>query len=143
MDLSQNQYYQQALEYIGSTDLKSLEPGKHFINGDALFVNIVDATMKDTLAARYEVHNAYIDIQVPLEVAESFGVKPRSECTQPDGEYNQDRDILFYNDPILPEQIVTAQPGEALTFGPETAHAPQIGQAGSVARKAIFKVKVV
>ena len=138
MDLDNNKYYQQALQYIADTDLTELEPGKHLLDGDNLFVNIVDSQMKTPEQARLEVHDKYIDIQVPLSKAESFGVKPRSECKEPDGEFNAEKDILFYKDKDW--TTITVEVGQAVTFDPETAHAPLIGE-GTI-HKAIFKVKV-
>lgn len=137
--LKNNPYYQEALEYIKTTDLNTLENGKHILNGENLFVNIVDSQMKTPQQARLEVHDEYIDIQVPLSKAETFGVTPRSECKEPDGEYNPVKDILFYKDPVT--NTISAEIGEAVTFEPDTAHAPLIGE-GTI-HKAIFKVKVV
>lgn len=137
--LMQNPYYAKAIEYIKNNDLNALEPGKHLIDGENLFVNIVDSQMKTARQARLEVHDRYIDIQVPLSKVETYGVKPRSGCTEPDGEFNAEKDILFYNDPVT--ETISAQPGEAVTFEPETAHAPLIGD-GTI-HKAIFKVLVV
>ena len=136
--LKNNPYYAKAIEYIQTQDLNALENGKHIIDGDNLFVNIVDSNMKTPQQARLEVHDKYIDIQVPLSKEETFGVKPRSECKLPDGEMNTEKDILFYKDPV--EETVTMAPGEMVTFGPETAHAPLIGE--GVIHKAIFKVRV-
>lgn len=134
-----NPYYAKAFEYIKNTDLNSLTVGKHFIDGDNLYVNIMERDLKTPQQARLEVHDKYIDIQVPLNIPESFGVTPRSECKEPDGEMNLEKDILFYKDPVT--KIVTAQPGEAMTFAPDVAHAPLIGE-GHI-RKAVFKVKIV
>ena len=89
--------------------------------------------------SRLEVHDKYIDIQVPLSKSESFGVKPRQDCQEPDGSFNPDKDILFYKDKDW--TTVTIEPGKAITFAPDTAHAPLIGE-GTI-HKAIFKVKVV
>lgn len=139
MTLDDNKYYLAALDYIADTDLSALEPGKHLLDGEDLFVNIVDSQMKTPEQARLEVHDKYIDIQVPLSREESFGVKPRNKCTEPDGEFNAEKDILFYKDKDW--TTVTVKPGEAITFEPDTAHAPLIGE-GTI-RKAIFKVKVV
>ena len=139
MKLENNPNYVRALEYIRNTDLNSLESGKHLIDGDNLFVNIVDSKMKTPEEARLEVHDRYIDIQVPLSKAESFGVKPRSACTEPDGEFNAEKDILFYKDKDW--ETVTVEAGKAVTFDTDTAHAPLIGE-GTV-HKAIFKVKAV
>ena len=138
MDLDNNKYYQQALQYIADTDLTELEPGKHLLDGDNLFVNIVDSQMKTPEQARLEVHDKYIDIQVPLSKAERFGVKPRNECKEPDGEFNAEKDILFYKDKDW--TTITVEVGQAVTFDPDTAHAPLIGE-GTI-HKAIFKVKV-
>ena len=41
--LMQNPYFAKAMEFIRDTDLNSMENGKHFIDGDNLFVNIVDS----------------------------------------------------------------------------------------------------
>lgn len=138
MKLENNPNYAKALEYIKTTDLNSLEPGKHMIDGDNLFVNIVDSQMKTPEQARLEVHDKYIDIQVPLSKSETFGIKPRSECKEPDGEFNSEKDILFFKDKDW--ENVTVEPGKAITFDTDTAHAPLIGE-GTV-HKAIFKVKV-
>ena len=137
--LMTNPYYAKAVEYIRTHDLNALENGKHFLDGENLFVNIVDSNMKTPQQARLEVHDQYIDIQIPLSKGETFGVKPRSECTQPDGEMNTEKDILFYHDPV--EETITAEIGEVITFAPDMAHAPLIGE-GTI-HKAIFKVKVV
>lgn len=135
----ENPYYAKAMEFIRTTDLNALENGKHFIDGDNLFVNIVDSNMKTPQQARLEVHDKYIDIQVPLSKGETFGIKPRSECQSPVGEMDTVKDILFYADPV--ENTVSAEIGEAVTFAPETAHAPLIGE-GTI-HKAIFKVRVI
>ena len=138
MNCEKNPNYIKALEYIKNTDLNSLEPGKHFIDGDKLFVNINDSALKTPEQARLEVHDKYIDIQIPLSKDESFGVKPRSECREPEGEFNTEKDILFYRDKDW--KTVSVKAGEMIVFEPDTAHAPLIGE-GTI-HKAIFKVKV-
>lgn len=135
-DLNPN--VQKALEFMKTTDLNQLPAGKHVIDGDNLWVNIVDSDLKSSSAARLEAHAQYIDVQIPLSGPETFGIKPVAECTSPDGEMNLEKDILFYKDPV--EETVTVQPGEAVIFGPDTAHAPLIGE-GRI-HKAIFKARV-
>ena len=137
--LMQNPYYVRAMEYIRDTDLNALENGTHVIDGDNLFVNIVDSDMKTPQQARLEVHDKYIDIQVPLSKSETYGITPRSGCKEPDGEMNVEKDILFFNDPV--EVTITAKPGEAVTFDTDTAHAPLIGE-GKI-HKVIFKVRAL
>lgn len=136
--LENNPYYQAALEFAKKNDLNALETGKHIIDGDNLFLNICDSAMKTPQQARLEVHDKYIDVQIPLSKDETFGVKERSECTQPDGEMNTEKDILFFKDAV--EETVTVKAGEMIVFEPHQAHAPLIGE--GVIHKAIFKVKV-
>ena len=138
MDLTGNKYYKAALKFIAENDLSAMENGKHILDGDNLFVNIVDSKLKTPQEARLEVHNVYIDIQVPLSKAESYGVKPRTEAKGPEGDFNTEKDILFYTDKDW--QTITVDKGQPITFDPDTAHAPLIGE-GEI-HKAIFKVKV-
>ena len=137
--LSNNPYYVQAMDYINSHNLNDLPIGHHQIDGEDLYVNIVDSQMKTQGQARYEVHNKYIDIQIPLSKGETFGVKPRSECKEPDGKFDKEKDIMFFKDPV--DQTVNVAAGEIIVFAPDTAHAPLIGE-GTI-HKALFKVKVV
>ena len=138
-NLMSNPNYVAALDYIKTHDLNELSTGQHILDGKNLFVNIVDADLRPKEQARLEVHDEYIDVQVPLSIEESFGVKPRKDCTQPDGVMDKENDIMFFKDKI--EKTITAQPGEVITFAPDTAHAPLIGQGKT--HKAIFKVRVV
>ena len=139
MTITDNPYYAQAVRFIEETDLAALPAGKHIIDGDHLWVNIVDSPMKTVEQARYEVHDRYIDIQVPLSKAETFGVLPRALCSRPVGTMDTDKDILFFDDPV--KALVTVEAGKSITFAPDTAHAPLIGE-GTI-HKAIFKVEVV
>ena len=139
MPFTDNPYYARALRFIEETDLAALPAGKHVIDGDHLWVNIVDSPMKTTEQALYEVHDRYIDIQVPLSKDETFGVLPRAMCHQPVGEMDPGKDILFFADPV--NALVKVEAGKTITFGPDTAHAPLIGE-GTI-HKAIFKVEVV
>ena len=140
--LNRNPFYAAALEFARTHDLKAMTPGRHDIDGDNLYVNIIDAPMRSVEEARYEVHDRYIDLQFPLGAPESFGVKPRGVLKRPSGEMDAEKDILFYDDEVVAAEVVTVPVGECIVFEPETAHAPNIGPEGS-ALKAVFKIKVV
>lgn len=136
--IKNNPNYILAMDFINTHDLNSLENGKHPIDGENVFVNITDAELRPAEKARLEVHDKYIDLQIPLSGEESFGIKKRNDCTMPDGEMNTEKDILFFHDGF--DEVVTVKPGEHIVFPPETAHAPLIGN-GTI-HKAIFKIKV-
>ena len=139
MSIADNPYYLKALDFIKNNDLNTLVKGKHVIDGDNLWVNIVDAELRDAKDAKFEAHNKYIDIQIPLSATEQFGVKARNVCTQPIGEFNDADDYILFDDEI--ETIETVKAGEMIVFTPDTAHAPLIGK-GKIL-KAIFKVKAI
>ena len=136
-NLENNAHFKKAQEFIRNNDLAGLPPGKHVIDEGNVWVNIIDAELRPAGKARLEAHDVFIDLHVPLSAPETYGVKPRSECTLPAGEMDPDKDILFFDDPI--ERTVTARPGETVVFEPQDAHAPLIGQ--GPLHKAIFKVR--
>jgi YhcH/YjgK/YiaL family protein len=136
--IERNPYYIEAMDFIRTHDLSLLAAGRYAIDGDNLYLNIVDAQMRPSVEARLEVHDRYIDVQVPLSCQETFGIKSRAECTEPDGSMDTEKDIMFFNDVI--DTFVNVRPGEVMVFPPDTAHAPLIGE-GHI-RKAIFKVRV-
>lgn len=137
--MTKNPYLKQAIEYIESHNLATLSCGRHDIDGDNVFVYIVETELHPCEEAKYEVHNAYIDIHVPISGAESYGVMPRQRCKVAIGDFDEKDDFLCYADPVV--QNETRQAGEYIIFGPDDAHAPLIGE-GSL-KKAIFKVRVV
>lgn len=139
MDIHVNPYYLKAQEFISKNDLAAMPKGSHVIEEGLLWVNIVEAVKHPLAEAKMEAHNAYYDIHIPLTGEETYGTKAREECTQPEGEFNVEDDfILFGDDPAV---VTTAKPGEQTIFGPETAHAPLIGE--GPLKKAIFKIKVL
>lgn len=131
-----NPYFKQAFDYLKSLDLSSLQAGKTILVEEALFVMVNDAKLKNKPDAKLEVHNKYIDIQIPVSAAESFGWKERAACTDAMDPFNTEKDIAFFGD--TPTTYFTLQPGEFVIFFPEDGHAPCVGE-GDI-RKIIVKV---
>lgn len=138
MSILDNTYYQVVLDFIAHNDLNALPVGTTVIDGDDLWVSIVETELKLASEAQFEAHNKYIDIQIPLSAEEQFGVKGRNACINPVGTFDDEKDCILFSDAIT--EIKTVAPGEMIVFKPNTAHAPLIGS-GSI-RKAIFKVRV-
>lgn len=132
----ENKYLQQALEYAKSHDLASMPTGRFDINGENLWLSIVESNLRSIDEAKLEAHNKYIDIQIPLSTSESYGIKDRKLCLNPTNDFDYVNDIVFFDDDI--DSIKTLHPGEEIIFTPEIAHAPLIGE--GVIKKAIFKV---
>ena len=60
----------QAFDWLAATDIAALEAGRHDIDGNNLFVNVMDVTLKPREEAVLEVHDRYIDIQIMVGKAE-------------------------------------------------------------------------
>ena len=115
------------------------KPGERiYIDGDKLFVIPALDNSKSKENAFLEAHNRYIDIQICLEGHETMGWRSRSQCLSPKSEFNNEKDIIFYNDKPLTYFDVPA--GSFAIFFPEDCHAPLIGE-GQI-KKIIFKVEI-
>ncbi len=103
---------------------ESLQPGHIEIDGHYIFINIDTVAGRTPEESPLESHQRYIDIQIPLNGPETFGYKPTDHCSDIKLAFDADRDIAFYND--KPSELITVNPGEAIIFFPEDAHAPCI-----------------
>ena len=134
-----NPLFADVAEFLKNNDLNTLEAGKHPIKDKDLFVNITTAKGRTKEAATLETHIDMIDIQIPLDVEETFGYTPL--CDLPDFEYNAEKDITKYGD-TLAQTYVTCKLGQMAIFFPQDGHAPCISESAEI-KKAIFKVKVL
>ena len=132
--------FAKAFEYISSAQLETIEDGKYEIDGDqlrAIVTNKKGMTAAES-TAKFECHNKHIDIQLCINGSEKLGWKPRQTCKEQKGEYNPDKDVLFYNDP--PDTFFDLQDGQFAIFYPEDVHAPMIGE--GLIKKMVVKVKL-
>lgn len=127
-----------AFAFLRDTDLLSLEPGMHTVQGEQIFA-IVEACAGRTRAeAKLECHRRYIDIQLVLEGVDEMGWKPLGACVKPETEYDAGRDIRFFND--TPSSWIATPPGSFCLFFPDDAHAPLVSE-GHI-RKVVVKIAV-
>lgn len=127
-----------AFEYLKSIDLANPTLGKVELDGKNLFVMISESNLKAEEDAKLEVHDKYIDIQVPVSKSEGFGWKPRTELKKDSSPFNEERDIQFFDDE--PSTYFDVQPGQFVIFFPQDAHAPCIGVDTII--KIVVKIKV-
>lgn len=130
--------FAKALEYVRATDLDAIEDGKYEISeGLKSIVSTKIGMTAQESEAKFECHNNNIDIQICIKGTETFGWKSRNSCTKLKGEYNPEKDILFFNDE--PSMHFTLTSGEFVIFYPEDVHAPMIGE--DEIKKMVIKVK--
>jgi len=130
--------FARAFEFLQSTDLTSLAPGRHEIDGDRMYVSIDHQEGRGRDGARLEAHRRYIDIQLTIDGDEEIGWSPLEACA-PSTPYDSSKDVSLFDD--RPRVWFAVPKGTFAIFFPEDAHAPLGGH--GVLRKAIVKVAVV
>jgi YhcH/YjgK/YiaL family protein len=132
--------FAKAFEYIKSQKLATIADGKFEIDVDNLraIVSNKKGMSEAESIAKFECHDKHIDIQLCIKGNETFGWKPRSDCKEQKGEYNPEKDVVFYNDG--PDMYFVLTDNQFAIFFPEDVHAPMIGE--SEIKKMVIKVKI-
>ena len=102
-------------------------------------LKIEQAMGKSRTEAILESHCQMIDIQIPLQQEETFGLA--ATVSLPAADYSAEKDISFYPNSHV-QNYVTCPRGGFVIFFPQDAHAPCISEDASFT-KAIFKVRCV
>jgi biofilm protein TabA len=132
--------FSKAFDHIKSLKLDTIEPGSYKIEGDqlkALVFNKQGMTITES-AEKFECHNEYIDIQLCVKGVEQIGWKPRATCYLPHGEFNTEKDFIFYAD--KPDMYFQLTDNQFAIFFPEDVHAPMISE--GILKKLVIKVKI-
>ena len=130
--------FPRAIDFLRSTDVRALAPGRYPIEGEHLFAIVEAVAGRSREEAKLECHRRYIDIQLVLEGVDEMGWKPVRDCHEPVADYSEKRDIQFFHD--APASWVATPPDAFCIFFPEDAHAPLVS-AGSI-RKVVLKIAV-
>jgi YhcH/YjgK/YiaL family protein len=136
---SMNRHFEKVFKFLRSQPLRELAEGRYAIDGDNAYLTVSVRDGKSVGDAKLEVHDSYIDIQMPLEGVETIGWRDRSYCEQLSGQYDETRDIAFFDDPA--ETFFTLEPMTLAILFPHDAHAPLIGE-GRI-KKLVAKVKLM
>ncbi len=124
-----------AINFILDTDLSALPNGRTVINGDNVFVNVMDAQLKKQEAAMFEAHRYYADLQISLSGGESIGWLPVNKLPKTD-----DDNPLFRNYHGQADAMLPMEPDRFVIVFPQDAHSPCIGN--GVSHKIVVKIKM-
>lgn len=131
--------FKQLFDYVKTHDLSQVPPERITLDGERLFINVADASLKSPEEQVLEVHRRYIDVHFSLSSSEVMGWSPlqglQTESVNP---FNEEDDYAVYAEPA--QTYLTIRPGEFAIVWPEDAHAPIIGE-GKL-RKLIAKVLI-
>lgn len=132
--------FEEAFEYINSMNLAEIRDGNYEIHGDKLRAIVSGKkgkTVEESLE-KFECHDKHIDIQFCINGNEQIGWKPRQSCILKKFNYDEEKDVTFYND--QPDMFFKLTGGQFAIFFPEDVHAPMIGD-GRI-KKVVIKVKL-
>lgn len=62
------------IDWLDGHDPAQLPCGRHEIDADRVFANVMEAVTRPEAQARYEVHRRYLDLQLDLSGREAFKV---------------------------------------------------------------------
>jgi len=128
-----------ALDYLRTTDMRTVALGRHDLDGDDLFALVQEYTTRAADQCVWEAHRRYIDVQFVVTGAERMGVASLAQMREREA-YDAARDVAFFEPG---SEFVTIRAGMFAIFGPEDVHSP--GHAAgepAVVRKVVVKASV-
>lgn len=128
--------FEAAFEALRKMDFDDEPEGVQQIDGERLTANIIRSEAKRIEDVWLEAHKRYIDIQYLVSGEEQFGWQLTADCEIPLSEYNEEKDIIKYED--VAEGWFPLLPGTFVVFFPWDAHAPMLGE-GPI-NKVVLKV---
>lgn len=137
-----------AFEFLDSLR-EDAEVGEYFLKGKEIRAIVAEyATKPLTGDSAPEAHRDYVDIQMLLSGAERILWYPLAELSRQRGEYDPEKDIVFYHLPEgaenAPQAQLTLTRGAYAVFFPNDAHLPALALGDDVTnvKKVVIKMRV-
>ena len=126
-----------AIEYLAAHPLDTQPLGRTEVDGDEVFINVMDADLKPHTGSHAEYHRLYADLQIDLTGGEGWGYEtdPGTEVEpyQPDIGKKDSEDAVFG---ALGE-------GRFVLFFPGELHKPGVARPGCAhVRKVVIKIRM-
>ena len=126
-----------AIEFLAAHPLDTLPLGRTEVDGDEVFINVMDADLKPHTGSHAEYHRFYADLQIDLTGGEGWGYTnlPGEEA----GEFAGD--IGFRTSPDAVSGVLGE--GRFVLFFPGELHKPGVARPGcDHVRKAVIKIRM-
>lgn len=129
-----------SLAFLAETNMAELAIGRHDIDGDNIFVNVMAFDTACADSKLHEVHREYLDIQYLITGEERIGFALANDGHTVDKPYDADNDYWLAG-PLDTESEVVMVPGMFAIFLPNQPHKPgcQV-QMPQAIKKAVVKV---
>lgn len=128
------------LRFARETNLAEFTPGTHTIEGEEVFVNIVEYQTCPQEERIWEAHKDYIDLHMVLRGEERMHLNATARMEQ--GDYVPEEDFLPLKGTLACEAVLG--PGDFLLCYPEDGHKTAVwdGKTPADIKKAIFKIRL-
>lgn len=130
-----------AYAFLRENDLAALENGRHDIDGEDVYANVMEYDTVPASEKKLEAHKRYYDVQCVVSGAERVGVAPLSglACAK---EYDEADDYALFESPAQATSVVL-HAGEVAVLPPEDAHKPGCNAADAPVhvKKVVVKVR--
>ena len=125
------------IEWIMENGLDDLPLGRTDIQGDDIYVNVMECPAAEDSAVDFETHSKYMDLQIVLEGSQLFQVALEDiDETRP---YDEEKDYALYKG--TPSCAGVLDPERFAVFMVEEAHKGNIRTADcEKSIKAVFKI---
>lgn len=127
-----------AIEFLNNTDLEKLPIGKTVVEGSHVFMNVMEAELRNANGAGFEYHKKYADLQVDISGSEYWeyaitGVRQ--------GEFDAGTDFGLVDGTAC--SAGTLGEGRFVLFLPEEFHKPScINETCTHVRKIVVKIEM-
>lgn len=128
-----------AIQFISTHDLNELPLGKTTIDGDRVYINVMETKAQPIEERKYEVHKNYMDIQIDLIGTERVDTGDYHQVTLED--YHQENDVAAASSEDLVQCILG--PGNFIICMAREPHKPNIAVSDDTfLKKAVVKVHI-
>ena len=127
-----------AIRWLATHDVAALPNGRTDVDGDRVFLNVMDADLRPAGDAAFEVHRRYADLQLDLTGGERWGW---ADSAAPQGAPDAQKDIGFLTGPEQAAGVLGG--GRFVLFLPGEPHKPSCLAPGCThLRKAVVKFEM-
>jgi YhcH/YjgK/YiaL family protein len=126
-----------AIRWLGAHDLAALPLGRTEIDGQNVFLNVMEAAPRARETADFEVHARYMDLQFDLDGREAYAVAAGPTVTI--APIDPEKDIGFVSGEATAEGLLGG--GRFALFFAGEPHMPTLSAGDARIRKGVCKIR--
>ncbi|EFF41615.1 YhcH/YjgK/YiaL family protein [Mycoplasmopsis alligatoris] len=131
-----------AIDFLKNNDVTKFKPGKHTIDGEKVFMYILDIEPYNKTNALYEVHQRYADLHIITNEFGEFIAYENYENTDfASKEFDKENDVALTR-LERPRNLLDLQKNEFVIFLPGEPHAPKMVLGKGRIVKAVIKIEM-